>query len=175
MQRPDPNDQGNVKAAEHSDADELRAEQALVAAAERLLRSTAPGVPENFIACLFARALPETSCGMIRASLPRSQRMPGRCSPCAPPARRSFVWRPLPARPAPSASAATRVLEIVNDDMPFLLDSVLGELAERGTDRSLRCASRVQRRPRRCGTASDVQGDATAQKERCAKASSTSI
>ena len=59
MERPDPNGQGTVKVAEHSDADELRAEQALIAAAGRLLRATAPGVPEDFTACLFARAVPE--------------------------------------------------------------------------------------------------------------------
>ena len=37
--------------------------------------------------------------------------------------------------PPVTAIAAARtesVLEIINDDMPFLLDSVLGELAERG-------------------------------------------
>ena len=59
MERPHPQDQGNAVAAEISGVDELRAEQALIAAAARLLRGDAPGIPEDFTACLFSYAVPE--------------------------------------------------------------------------------------------------------------------
>ena len=60
------------------------------------------------------------------------------------PKRPGRAGRALPGAPkvriaTPAASAGERlqqisVIEIVNDDMPFLLDSVMGELAERGVE-----------------------------------------
>jgi glutamate dehydrogenase len=132
MERPDPNGQGTLKVAEHSDADELRAEQALIAAAGRLLRAAAPAIPEDFTACLFARAVAED---LMRYD-------PRQLAALAADAWSLLAVRaagtPLVRLEAPAATAAPEhrrsdsVLEIVNDDMPFLLDSVLGELAERG-------------------------------------------
>src|ERR1700736_2506452 len=46
-------------ATELAGGDELRAEQALIAAAERLLRGDNPDVPEGFVAALFSHAVPE--------------------------------------------------------------------------------------------------------------------
>ena len=59
---------------------------------------------------------------------------PARRSSSSPASRRagtrsaSAAWRPAPMAGCPTA----RVIEILNDDMPFLVDSVLGELQARG-------------------------------------------
>ncbi len=116
--------------SEISAADELRAEEALIAAAGRLLRSDAPEVPEDFIACLFSHAVPEDLMHYDARQLA---------------ALAANAWSLLALRtpgfprirlePPDSFAGRQRsdcVLEIVNDDMPFLLDSVLGEIAERG-------------------------------------------
>jgi glutamate dehydrogenase len=89
-------------------------------------------LPRDFLAALFGRAAPEDlahySAGELtalgKASYAQLQeRLPG---------------KPKVRVENPAASAGTRrldtitVIEIVNDDMPFLLDSVMGELNERG-------------------------------------------
>ncbi len=110
-------------------------QQALIAAAGKILSDDNREVPEDFVAGLFAlRGARKTSCATTRASSPAWRRMPGRCSPCASRERRRSASRPRGRRPAPLGGRAESVLEIVNDDMPFLVDSVLGELAERGVD-----------------------------------------
>jgi glutamate dehydrogenase len=112
--------------------DEQRGEQALIAAAARLLRNGSPDIPEDFVACLFSHAVPED----LMHYDPRQ--LAGLAAD---------AWALLAVRAVgtPSVRFETLaptdglgrehdycVLEIVNDDMPFLLDSVLGELAERG-------------------------------------------
>ena len=52
-------DQQDALIADFSPPDEQRAEQALIAAAARLLRNGARNVPEDFVACLFSHAVPE--------------------------------------------------------------------------------------------------------------------
>src|SRR5690348_12799753 len=101
----------------------------LIQAAERL--SERPdGVPAAFVVQLFDHTVPEDllryapddlAALAARAYAFLQERDPGR-----PKIRCEHV--PLPASPG---SSATTVVEIVNDDMPFLLDSVLGEFAER--------------------------------------------
>jgi glutamate dehydrogenase len=114
--------------------DEERAALALIAAANRILASDDRGVPEGFVSGLFTHAVPEDlMCYEARqlAELAAAAwsllatRRPGQASfRLEPPAEGAF------AEPRRSVS----VLEIVNDDMPFLVDSVLAELAERGLD-----------------------------------------
>ena len=70
---------------------------------------------------------------MPRRSSPICRARPGRSSPAAQAGRAEDPLR------SPPASAGDRlksisVIEIVNDDMPFLVDSVMGELTERGLD-----------------------------------------
>ena len=66
------------------------------------------------------------------------------------------------------------VIEIVNDDMPFLVDSVMGELAERRLDVAAGGASGVRRRARRRRQAHRARR-ARRRRQARAKASSISI
>src|SRR5436305_6645796 len=119
-------------AAELAGGDELRAEQALIAAAARLLRGDNPDVPEGFVASLFSHAVPEDlmqlDARQIAALGAGAWSLLSRRQPGAPLIRLDTA----PAMAGPGHPRSSSILEIVNDDMPFLLDSVLGELAERG-------------------------------------------
>ena len=121
-------------AAELPGTDEERAEAALIAAAGKILRAGHREVPEDFIAGIFAHAAPED---LLRYD-------PRQLAELA-----ADAWSLLAVRKpgvpnirldtvAPRGERERRrnesVLEIVNDDMPFLVDSVLAELAERGID-----------------------------------------
>ena len=121
-------------AAELPGTDEERAEAALIAAAGKILRAGHREVPEDFVAGIFARAAPED---LLRYD-------PRELAELA-----ADAWSLLAVRKpgvpnirldtvAPRGERERRrnesVLEIVNDDMPFLVDSVLAELAERGLD-----------------------------------------
>jgi glutamate dehydrogenase len=110
---------------------EERSAHARVGAAGRLLRRERSEVPDAFVGLMFARAAPED---LVRyhadelATLAReawaflSLRKPG-----APKIR-------IESPPAGERLKSISVIEIVNDDMPFLVDSVMGELTERGLD-----------------------------------------
>src|SRR5262249_38651386 len=122
-----------MAAADLPGTDEERAEAALIAAAGNILRSDNREVPEDFIAALFAHAVPED---LMRYD-PRQLA-----------ALAANAWSLLAVRkpgvpkirldtPDPTGHERLRndsVLEIVNEDMPFLVDSVLAELAERGIE-----------------------------------------
>src|SRR5215217_963709 len=109
--------------------DEERAEAALISAAAKL--ASFDGTPPDFVGALFAHAPPED---LLRYD-------PAQLAALAQNAW-SFLAARKPGSPKirfegpTSAAAAPRrsdsVLEIVNDDMPFLVDSVLGELSDRG-------------------------------------------
>jgi glutamate dehydrogenase len=118
---------------DHPDAENEQAVLALIDAAAALLAERAD-IPKTFVAALFARAVPED----FLSYQPRE---------VAAVAERA--WSLLAIRqPGTSkirfehpAGAATgdrlkdvSVLELVNDDMPFLVDSVMTELAERALD-----------------------------------------
>src|SRR5262249_31530583 len=114
----------NAMAADLPGTDEERAEAALIAAAGNILRSDNREVPEDFIAALFAHAVPED---LMRYD-------PRQLAELA-----AKAWSLLAVRKpgvpkirldTPDAAGHERlrndaVLEIVNDDMPFLVDSVL--------------------------------------------------
>jgi glutamate dehydrogenase len=122
-----------MAAADLPGSDEERAEAALIAAASKILRSDNREVPEDFVAALFAHAVPED---LLRYD-------PRQLAELA-----ADAWSLLAVRKpgvpkirlnAPDLAGHERlradsVLEIVNDDMPFLVDSVLAELAEREID-----------------------------------------
>jgi len=122
-----------MAAADLPGTDEERAEAALIAAAGNILRSDNREVPEDFIAALFAYAVPED---LMRYD-------PRQLAQLA-----ANAWSLLAVRKpgvpkirldTPDSAGHERlrndsVLEIVNDDMPFLVDSVLAELAERGIE-----------------------------------------
>ncbi len=121
--------------ADLSGNDEERAEAALIAAAGKILASEKREIPADFIAAVFAYAVPED---LMRYD-PRhlaglaadawsflEMRKPGT-------AKIAFD-APGPVTGGLAPPATDSVLEIVNDDMPFLVDSVLAELADLGVD-----------------------------------------
>ena len=122
-----------MAAAELPGTDEERAEAALIAAAGNILRSENREVPEDFVAALFAYAVPEDLMHYDPRQLAElaanawsllAVRKPG-----VPKIRLEAFDPAGHERPRNDS-----VLEIVNDDMPFLVDSVLAELAERGIE-----------------------------------------
>src|SRR5688572_16894698 len=114
-------------------SDEERAADLLIAVAQALLNERSPDVPKTFVADLFARAVPEDL-------MPYDGRQIAAMAESA----WSFLGARTPGLPklriyTPGEGAGERlrtisVLEIVNDDMPFLLDSVLAELTERDVE-----------------------------------------
>jgi glutamate dehydrogenase len=110
---------------------EDRAARARIDAAAKLLRGGKSDVPDDFVALLFGRAAPEDLVGYEAAELAALAREAW-----------AFVATRKPATPKirfeqPKASdgehlKSISVIEIVNDDMPFLVDSVMAELTERG-------------------------------------------
>ena len=113
-------------------SDEERALAALVAAAGKVLGRDNREVPEDFIAGLFALAAPED----IMRYDPRQ--LAGLAASAW-----SFMAVREPGAPklrfeafeaGPELRQRESVLKIVNDDMPFLVDSILAELSERGID-----------------------------------------
>jgi glutamate dehydrogenase len=112
--------------------EEGRAAARLIEQMSTILKGLRDDMPAGFAAALFARAAPEDLLAYEArelASLAEDAwgflmvRQPG-----VPKVR-------VESRPGPMGAErvkAVSVVEIVNDDMPFLLDSVLGELSERG-------------------------------------------
>src|SRR2546430_5018814 len=122
-----------MAAADLPGTDEERAEAALIGAPVNSLRSDNREVPEDFVAELFAYAAPED---LMRYD-------PRQLAELA-----ANAWSLLAVRKPgvpeirleafdPAGHERPRndsVLEIINDDMPFLVDSVLAVLAERGIE-----------------------------------------
>src|SRR5262249_39044332 len=112
--------------------DEQHSAALLLAAAEALMTAQNPKAPADFIDGLFGRAAPEDLTrydGPDIAALGESAW--------------AFLADRAPGQPklrvatVAGASELLRqisVIEIINDDMPFLLDSVMGELAVRGVE-----------------------------------------
>ena len=101
---------------------------ALIDAATALLAKRNRDIPEDFLAKLFGLAVPEDleryGADELAAIAERSWSFLVERSPGVPKLR---------FEPA-AAPCGIAVLEIVNDDMPFLVDSVVGELNQRGLD-----------------------------------------
>ena len=102
-------------------------------AASAVLAMSRHDMPASFVAQLFARVVPEDVLRYAPEDLARlaerafdflTERQPG-----APKVHCTTV----PLQGAADRKALT-VVEVVNDDMPFLLDSVMGELADRRLD-----------------------------------------
>ena len=104
------------------------ASRSILRSAAAALALRGPGVPEDFLEGFFGQALPED------LECYRAQEL----AAIADDAWGFFAQR-TPGEPKLRLVAADRapgisVLDIVNDDMPFLLDSVVGELSERSLD-----------------------------------------
>jgi len=116
------------------DTEEARGARRLVEQAGTILTGMHGDMPESFAAQLFARAAPEDlvryeprelAALAAEAWLFLKQRKPG-----APAIRFDSRAGPIGADRIRTIS----IVEIVNDDMPFLLDSVMGELTEQGLE-----------------------------------------
>ena len=113
-------------AVELPGSEEEGAAHRLIKQASAALHDGKPAIPANFAAHLFARVVPED---LVRYSAADLARLAER------------AWLSLSERPEGAAKVsvetltldgkAVTVIEAVNDDMPFLVDSVMGELAER--------------------------------------------
>ena len=113
-------------------SEDERSAQALTAAANRLIGNGGAALP-GFVGLLFARTAPEDLIGytpdeLVTLACDASEFLATR--------RRG---EPKIRFESPSAAAGKRlssisVIEVVNDDMPFLVDSVMGELNEHGLD-----------------------------------------
>src|SRR5947209_9021916 len=123
-----------MTAADLIGADEERAEAALLAAAGKILSDEDRAVPAEFIAGLFAHAVPEDLMRYAAREVAElageawaliSERKPGTAN---------IRFASPDATGGQARLKTVSVLEIVNDDMPFLVDSVMGELSERGID-----------------------------------------
>src|SRR5215208_4846897 len=121
-------------AVEHPSAVEEKDSDALIAAAAKALGSGKNAPPKEFVRALLAGAAAEDLLRYQARELATlsdaawtflSERKPG-----APKGRIATPDRIGSGDQLKQIS----VLEIVNDDMPFLLDSVLGELSERGIE-----------------------------------------
>ena len=113
---------------DHPRAAKEDATESLIGAAAAVLAARHPDIPPNFLADLYRQALPDDLqhyapddlAGIAGQAWSFLQtRKPGA-------AKIGFARAGLPRDEA--------ILQIVNDDMPFLVDSVLGELSERGVD-----------------------------------------
>jgi glutamate dehydrogenase len=129
----------SIRNAEDAMAVELAAsaednvDQASLGEADALLHSRRPDVPANFIVQLYARAVPEDVARYAVEDLAqlgeRAWDMLGERKPGAPKIRCETV-----TLAGAGAQRSITVIEIVNDDMPFLVDSVMGELGDRKLD-----------------------------------------
>ncbi|MBN8940669.1 MAG: NAD-glutamate dehydrogenase [Rhizobiales bacterium] len=99
-----------------------------------ILRGTLGDIPESYVADLFGRAAPEDLIAYDARDLASlaaasyaalSNRSTGQ----------SAIRLDDPVAPSPGSQAGMiTVVEVVNDNMPFLVDSVMGVLAEQGVD-----------------------------------------
>jgi glutamate dehydrogenase len=108
--------------------DDADTRENLVGAAAAVLTARRRDIPGDFLLELYARAAPDD---LERYS-------PAELAGIAEQSWSFLLQRPLTAPKIALAplllSPSVAVLDVLNDDMPFLVDSVLGELGERGLD-----------------------------------------
>ncbi len=111
-------------------SEEVNPARALLAAAGAALKQRRPVVPPTFVAQLYGRAVPEDvehySAAELTQLAERAWDFLRVRAPGTPKIRCETVDLPGTGEPR-----RISVVEIVNDDMPFLVNSVMGELADR--------------------------------------------
>ena len=114
-------------------SEEERAGRELVAQADAILSEGGGDIPTGFAALLLARAASEDLLRYQPKELAAlAQAAWGLISHR--PAATPVIRFENPGTTASGALGSVTVLDIVNEDMPFLLDSVLGELTEQGAE-----------------------------------------
>ncbi len=101
---------------------------------DRLIQDAAlqaPDVSPGFVAALFGRAAPEDLASFTASALAAFAKAAfAHLSDARPPGRHDLRIFDLPV----DNGRGNTVIEVVNDNMPFLLDSTLAEIAEHGLD-----------------------------------------
>jgi glutamate dehydrogenase len=90
-------------------------------------------IPAGFLGQLFGRAVPEDVVRYAPEDMARLAEQAWDFIAERPPGAPKIRCETVPLQVSPGRKAIT-VIEIVNDDMPFLVDSVMGELADRRLD-----------------------------------------
>jgi glutamate dehydrogenase len=120
-------------AVELPGSEEEAAARAVIEQAGSALAARRSDIPATFVAQLYARALPEDVARYAAADLAelseRAFEFLGERAPGAPKIRCDTLRLQASGQPK-----SVSVIEIANDDMPFLVDSVMGELADRRLD-----------------------------------------
>jgi glutamate dehydrogenase len=120
-------------AVEHPGSEEEAAARAAIEQAGAALAARRNDIPATFVAQLYAHAVSEDVARYAAADLAelaeRAFDFLGERAPGAPKIRCDTL-----RLQAGGTHKALTVVEIVNDDMPFLVDSVMGELADRRLD-----------------------------------------
>jgi glutamate dehydrogenase len=102
-------------------------------AASAVLATSRHDMPASFVAQLFARVVPEDVARYAPEDLARLAEHAFDFLVERPPGAPKIRCTTVPLQSAADRKAVS-VVEVVNDDMPFLLDSVMGELADRRLD-----------------------------------------
>jgi glutamate dehydrogenase len=115
-------------------SDEERAARRLIEQAGTILKGLRGGISESFVNVLFAGATPED---LVRYE-PRELADLAEAAWLFLQERKAAMPKVrFEARPGPMGAERIKtvsIIEIINSDMPFLLDSVMGELTEQGLD-----------------------------------------
>ncbi len=107
--------------------------RAVIDAAGGLLRAESNDVPTGLLGLLFGRAAPEDVVGYQPAELAKLATAAWAFLGHRKPGERKVRFESAPAS-AGERLKSISVIEMVNDDMPFLVDSIMGELVERGLE-----------------------------------------
>jgi glutamate dehydrogenase len=117
-------------AAELPDSDTQNAAQAVIARAGDGLAERHPDIPPGFAALLFGRVVPDDVAQLGPNDLAKLAARAWEALRERPPGAAKISCETVALEDSGPRKAVT-VVEIVNDDMPFLVDSVMSELAER--------------------------------------------
>ena len=107
--------------------------RSLIDAAGAMLRAERGDMPPGFVQLLFGRTAPEDLATFEPRELAALAREAWAFLVLRKPGQAKIRFEAPPIESGPSLKAVS-ILEIVNDDMPFLVDLVMGELNERGIE-----------------------------------------
>src|SRR5439155_6988472 len=114
--------------------DEERVAALIVAADKLSLHDRKRRIPREFMTGLFARVVPEDLSRYRASEIAALAEAVWSFMAERKPGEPKVAFDSPPATADGTVLSTISVLTVVNDDMPFLLDSVMGELAERGLD-----------------------------------------
>jgi glutamate dehydrogenase len=113
-------------------SEEERAARQLIEQARALLGAQGAHIPKNFLPDFFARVAADDLVGYEPTELAQLAHDAWSFLAIRKPGAPKIRIESLHGERAGAAAKAVSIIEIVNDNMPFLVDSVMGELTERG-------------------------------------------